>query len=30
MERLTGFKAEEMVRNGHISNFCDMETAREN
>jgi PAS domain S-box-containing protein len=30
MERLTGFKAEEMVKNGHISNFCDMETAREN
>jgi PAS domain S-box-containing protein len=30
MERLTGYKADDMVKNGHISNFCDMETAREN
>lgn len=30
MERLTGFKAEEMVKHGHISSFCDMDTAREN
>lgn len=30
MERLTGYSAGEMVHRGHLSDFYDMETAREN
>ena len=30
MERLTGYSAEEIMQHGHLSNFYDMETAREN
>ncbi|HDR15690.1 MAG TPA: PAS domain-containing protein [Desulfobacteraceae bacterium] len=30
MERLTGYPAEEIIRNGHITAFYDIEVAREN
>jgi len=30
MERLTGYSAKELVNKGHLSNFYDMDTAREN
>jgi PAS domain S-box-containing protein len=30
MERLTGYKAEEIINRGHLSTFYDLETAKEN